>query len=165
MERTFPEPDADEWSMLNGWLDWQRATVHKKVAGLSDDNAYRSLLPSSPTVTVAGVVSHLRWTEHTWFAGSFPSLVDGDVPTVEDRTGWTFEWQPLRILLDEYDAECRRSREVVRQLDLADMQEFTPPQFRPVTLRWILSHMIEETARHVGHLDIIRELTDGTKGY
>jgi hypothetical protein len=45
------------------------------------------------------------------------------------------------------------------------MQQFTPPQFAPVSVRWILTHLIEETARHLGHLDILREQLDGSRGY
>ena len=71
---------------------------------------------------------------------------------------------PLAQLLDEYDAQCVRSREIVAGLELDVRVRVFPPDTEPVTLRWILLHMIEETSRHNGHLDLLRELADGVKG-
>lgn len=149
--------------VLTGWLDRQRATVRLKVDGLSEQDGYRSLVATSPRMTVAGVVSHLRATEHGWFTGSFPSI--SGPRRDDDRGGWLFEHRPLAELVDEYDAECVVSRRIVAALDLGAMQEFTPPEYPPVSLRWIVTHMIEETARHLGHLDILREHLDGTRTY
>ncbi len=164
MERTYPPGDGDERAILTGWLDWQRATVRLKVEGLSNPDGYRSLLPTSPRMTVAAVVSHLRWTEHGWFTGSFPSIA-GDDFARDPSGGWEFPRTSLNSLVEEYDAECDVSRRIVAQLDLATNQEFTPPEYTPVNVRWILAHMIEETARHLGHLDLLREQLDGTRSY
>lgn len=71
----------------------------------------------------------------------------------------------MAYLLAEYEAECSLSRLVVAGHDLAAMQEFTPPRFPPVNLRWIVTHMIDETARHLGHLDLLREQLDGSRSY
>lgn len=164
MERVFPEGAADERGVLTGFLDWQRATVHRKVDGLANELADRALLGTSPRMTVAGVVSHLRQTEYDWFAGSFPSLADE--PFERDQYGgWPTGGRTIADLLGSYNAECAQSRRIVARLTLDTMQHFTPPQFTPVSLRWILTHMIEETARHLGHLDILREQLDGTRGY
>jgi hypothetical protein len=57
------------------------------------------------------------------------------------------------------------SRRIIADLDMGALQEFTPPQITPVTVRWILAHMVDETARHVGHLDLLREQLDGVRGY
>lgn len=164
MERAFPDPAGDERAVLTGWLDWQRATVRRKVEGLSDVDGYRALIPTSPKMTVAGVVSHLRHIERSWFAASFPNAVSGDVAP-DPQNGWEPDRRTLVELVEEYEAECAVSRGIVGDLDLGALQEFTPPQFTPVSVRWILAHMIEETARHVGHLDLIREQLDGVKGY
>jgi hypothetical protein len=150
--------------VLTGFLDWQRATVRRKVDGLTSELADRALLETSPRMTVAGVVSHLRQTEYDWFAGSFPSLADE--PFERDQYGgWPTGGRTVADLVNDYDAECAQSRRIVARLTLDTMQHFTPPQFTPVSLRWILTHMIEETARHLGHLDILREQLDGTRGY
>ena len=71
---------------------------------------------------------------------------------------------PLAQLLDEYDAECARSNAAFADLPLDAVEQGRPPA-EAASLRFILCHMIEETARHVGHLDIIREILDGTRGY
>jgi hypothetical protein len=80
------------------------------------------------------------------------------------------EWRiaveiPLEQLLADYRASCARHRELVAPLDL-DAPSKGPLTWRtePVTLRWILFHLTEETARHNGHIDILRELADGVKG-
>jgi uncharacterized damage-inducible protein DinB len=164
VERVFPDGAADERGVLTGFLDWQRATVHRKVHGLPIELADRALLPTSPRMTIAGVVSHLRQTEQDWFAGSFPSLADEPFARDQDG-GWTTTGRAIPDLLSNYNAECAQSRRIVARLTLDTMQHFTPPQFTPVSLRWILTHLIEETARHLGHLDILREQLDGTRGY
>ncbi|MFF0343156.1 DinB family protein [Kribbella sp. NPDC004875] len=164
MERVFPAGAADEREVLTGFLDWQRATVRRKVDGLPPELADRALLSTSPRMTIAGVVSHLRQTEYDWFAGSFPSFADTTFARDQDG-GWPTGGRAIADLVSDYEAECAHSRRIVAQLTLDAIQQFTPPQFTPVSLRWILTHLIEETARHLGHLDILREQLDGTRGY
>ena len=65
--RIRPDYTADERTQLVGWFDMQRSIVQWKCECLSDADAHRSVLPTSPLMTVAGVVSHLRWVEHSWF--------------------------------------------------------------------------------------------------
>lgn len=65
--RDRPPFVADERTQLVGWLDMQRALVHWKCEGPSEADSHRSVLPTSPLMTMAGVVSHLRWVEHCWF--------------------------------------------------------------------------------------------------
>jgi uncharacterized damage-inducible protein DinB len=150
--------------MLTGWLDWQRATVAMKCEGISEADARRALLPSSPTMTIAGVVSHLRWVEHGWFEVGF--LGEPGPSTDDDpHAGWRVDGVSLARLIDEYDVQCARSREIVAAHDLDELEAFAPPGLDLVSLRWILGHMVEETARHLGHLDALRELTDGVTGY
>ncbi len=152
--------------MLTGWLDWQRATVRLKCAGLSDVDARRAPLPSSPVMTIAGVVSHLRWVEHGWFETSFLGEPDRAPSTDDDpHAPWRVGGIPLARLLDEYDEQCERSRAIVAAHDLDELERFAPPGLELVSLRWILGHLIEETARHLGHLDALRELADGVTSY
>jgi hypothetical protein len=113
---------------------------------------------------VAALVSHLTWCERGWFAASFPGIAGGEVAR-DESGGWDFPRKPLALLVEEYEAECDVSRRVVAGVDLETVQEFTPAQFAPVTVRWILAHMIDETARHLGHLDVLREQLDGTRSY
>jgi uncharacterized damage-inducible protein DinB len=156
---------ADERTMLNAFLDSHRATVRIKCEGLAEADAHRAVLPS-PLMTMAGLVSHLRWVEADWFATCLLGEPDRGPWTDEDPDAeMRVDDVPLAQLLDEYDAQCARSREIAASLDL-DVREKgeLPDGAEPATLRWILHHMIEETARHNGHLDIIRELVDGTTG-
>jgi hypothetical protein len=163
-----PPLTADERGQLIGWLDLQRSFVRMKCEGLSEEDAHRKVLPTSPLTTPAGLVSHLRWVEFSWFQGGMVGVSD------TGQTAWTegghpdaemfVDDVPLAQLLDEYDEECARSNAVIADLPL-DAVEKGRPEDKAASLRYVLCHMIEETARHLGHLDIIRELLDGRTGY
>ena len=118
-------------------------------------------------MTISGLVSHLRWVEYSWFE---VTLLGG-----EDHGPWTDEDPdremriaieiPLARLLAEYAASCARYRELAASLDLdTPSKRKMSRRAEPVTLRWILFHLIEETARHNGHIDILREMADGVTG-
>lgn len=166
MRPPLPQADGDDRTQLTGWLDVQRALVHFKCEGVSDEDAHRTLLPSSPRMGVASVVSHLRWVEHRWFEYGLLGE-ENRSPSTDDepRAEWVVDGVPLTELLDAYEAQCQRSREIVTVIDLDAMSKRAGFDDQPVSLRWILAHMIEETARHVGHLDAMRELADGVTGY
>jgi uncharacterized damage-inducible protein DinB len=161
-------PDGwDERTILTTMLDYARDTVHAKCAGLTDADARRAPLPGSPLMTISGLVSHLRWMESSWIEDK---LLGGtiDAPWTDedpDREYRVAVEVPLTQLLAEYRASCDQHRQQVATLDL-DTRSRGELGWRaePVTLRWILYHLIEETARHNGHLDILRELADGTRG-
>ena len=165
--RTRPPFLADERTQLVGWLDLQRALVHWKCEGLDDDAAHRSLLPTSPLMTVAGLVSHLRWAENTWFEVVFLGRpADGpQFRTTPDSAEMRVAGTPLRQLLSDYERQCALSNEIIAAHPLESVGRH--PELTPAaaTLRWMVTHMVEETARHVGHLDLIRELLDGRTGY
>jgi uncharacterized damage-inducible protein DinB len=128
-------------------------------------DARRALLSTSPLMTLTGLVNQLRWVEYYWFQ----VMLLGE----EDHGPWTEEDPdremriavavPIAQLLEEYQAQCARYRDLVASLEL-DTPSKRPVRGGPVTLRWILFHLIEETARHNGHLDILRELADGVTG-
>ena len=170
-ERRRPAFVADERTQLVGWLDLQREIVRWKCEGLSDEDAHGALIPASPLMTVAGVVSHLRWVEHTWFEVSFlggpiegPQFEEG--PDGEELDNdFRVEGVPLAHVLEDYRRQCERSNEIIAAHSLDDVGRGTGWPSAGSTLRWMLHHMLEETARHAGHLDIIRELLDGKKGY
>ncbi|MFC4014018.1 DinB family protein [Nonomuraea purpurea] len=168
LPRVRPPFVADERTQLVGWLDMQRAIVQWKCEGLSEADAYRPVLPASPLMTVAGLISHLRWTEHCWFEVLFLGRPAADNPQfddVEEDLDMRVEGVPPARLLADYERQCAISNEIVAAHSLDDVGKH--PEFRSAgaTLRWMLIHMVEETARHAGHLDTIRELLDGEKGY
>jgi hypothetical protein len=163
-----PSLTAGEREQLTGWLDLQRSFVRMKCTGLSEEDAHRSVVPTSPLMTPAGLVAHLRWVEYSWFQQGIAGVPDtGQTPWTEDGhvdAEMFVDDVPLDQLLDEHDEECRRSNATIAHVPLETV-EIGQPADKAASLRYVLCHMIEETARHVGHLDIIRELIDGTKGY
>jgi uncharacterized damage-inducible protein DinB len=166
--RNRPPFGADERTQLVGWLDMQRAIIDWKCEGLSDEDAHRRVLPSSPAMTMAGLVSHMRWVEHCWFEVIFlggpaegPQFDDGP-----EDADMMVDGIPLAQLLDEYERQCAVSNEIIAAApSLDDVGRHPDFGVSAATLRWILLHMIEETARHAGHADAVRELLDGEKGY
>jgi hypothetical protein len=165
-----PPLTSDERTQLTGWLDLQRSFVRMKCEGLSEADAHRKVLPTSPLMTMAGVVAHLRWVEYSWFHLNMLGVPDtGQTPWTEDGhpdAEMFVDHVPIAQLLDEYDAECARSNAITASLTLDAVEQ--GPAVREggaASLRYVLCHMLEETARHVGHLDIVRELLDGQTSY
>ncbi|MER5477781.1 DinB family protein [Streptomyces sp. NPDC002734] len=167
MTRIGDTPPAwDERTQLVTFLDYARDTVRAKCEGVSAENARKALLPGSPLMTLCGVVNHLRWVENYWFQVVFLGEEDQSPCTDEDpdremRVAVDF---PLTQLLDEYAEQSARYRELVAGTGLDQRARRTLRDGLQPDLRWILLHLIEETARHNGHLDILRELLDGTTG-
>ncbi|MEK9524224.1 DinB family protein [Streptomyces sp. NPDC087908] len=159
-------PAWDERTQLSTFLDYTRGTALAKCEGVSPENARKALLPGSPLMTMSGVINHLRWVEYYWFQVIFlgeedlAPMTDED-PDREMRIAVDF---PLTQLLDEYAEQSARYRELAAGYDLDTKARGTIRNGLHVDLRWILQHLIEETARHNGHLDILRELLDGTTG-
>lgn len=163
MTRTAPPLVADERATYTALLDYLRATIELKVDGLTDDDATRAVLPSKLT-TAAGVVKHVRWTEHHWFEVVLAGRESRAPYTMEDPDAdWRIEEdETLAQLLADYQEQCEISREILAANDLDEVVPFRGD--RTVSARWVLAHVIEETARHAGHLDVVRELLDGTVG-
>ena len=157
----------DERTILTTMLDYARDTVHAKCRGITEEDARRAPLPGSPLISISGLVSHLRWVECGWID---KTLLGGtiDPPWTDEDPDREFRIAvevPLAQLLAEYRDACDRHRQLVAALDL-DTPSRGELAWRtePVTLRWVLFHLVEETARHNGHIDILRELADGTRG-
>lgn len=156
---------ADERTQLIGWLDLQRRVVRRKLEGLRASDEHRAVFPDSPLMTPAGLVSHMRWVEHLWFEVVYLNTSHDENPMERkdvDNAEMRVDGVPLAQLLDDFDAQWTRSNEIIAAHSLDALAQ--DPEYQP-TLRWILLHMLEETARHVGHLDTMRELLDGQKGY
>jgi uncharacterized damage-inducible protein DinB len=162
MTRTAPPLVADERATYTALLDYLRATIELKVEGLADDDAARAVLPSKLT-TAAGVVKHVRWVEHHWFEVVLAGRESRAPYTMEDPDAdWRIEdGETLAQLLADYRQQCEVSREILGE-DLGQVVPFRGD--RTVSARWVLAHVIEETARHAGQLDVVRELLDGSTG-
>ena len=151
-----PMEAADERGTLLGFLGYLRTAVVRKLDGVGDVDARRRLVPSG--TTLAGLVNHLAGVERYWLQRRFAGL---DV----DLTGFGFELaesDTVAVVVDRYQAAVAASDEIIAACDDLDT-----PFARPVgdlRLRWVLVHLIEETGRHAGHADILRELIDGAVG-
>ncbi len=166
MTRTDDVPATfDERTVLLQMLHYVQDTAVMKVEGLDQELARATPLPSSPLMSAANVLNHLRWVERSW--------VNADLLGGEDDGPWSVEnpdaemeegsTLPIADVIERYRQEAARTRAVFADVDL-DMVRRNERRPQPVTARWILLHLIEETARHNGHLDILRELADGTTG-
>lgn len=151
-----PRLAADERATLLALLQYQRDSVLRKVDGIDDETAARRLVGSS--TTLLWLVQHLAHAETLWLQVRFR----GDDPTVLDalaiETGTT-----LADAVAAYRATWARVDAVVAAADLEDLVS-DDQELGLVNLRWILGHLLEETARHAGHADILRELIDGSTG-
>lgn len=162
VERVDPFKNGTELQTFAGVLDFLRATVVLKVAGLTDEQAFSRPVESSD-LTPAGVVKHLAAIERWWFSIDFAGL-DVPRPWAEGEWHGNFPLAPtdtLAQLVEEYLAECERSRQAVAGASPEDKARGQDMDFN---LRYAFTHMVEETARHCGHLDILRERIDGQRG-
>ncbi|MCW2644039.1 MAG: hypothetical protein QOF87_3132 [Pseudonocardiales bacterium] len=151
-----------EKESLHASLNRHRDAVVWKLDGLDDEALRRDMTPSG--TNLLGLVKHLAAVEYGWFCETFGRPTE-PLPFDEDD-----ENADLRVEQDESTADIlafyERARaaadQVIDELDVDD--EGTAWFGDAVSLRWVLIHMIEETARHAGHVDIVRELIDGTTG-
>jgi hypothetical protein len=157
IKRVRPAQQADERDILNGVLDFLRATVVNKVAGLADEQARSRPVPAS-AMTPMGLVKHLAATERWWFSLDF-AVRDVPEPAVDSFV--LTDLDTLAGVVADYQAECEASRQVVAVAGLDDPARGEGMEFN---LRYAVVHMIEETGRHCGHLDLMRESVDGERG-
>jgi hypothetical protein len=153
---------ADERSLLSGFLDWYRSVIERKVHDLSRDDAARVMTPTG--LSLLGVVAHLAAAEVGWFAETFAG--EPADPMWEDYGSFRLrESDTVETVVVEYRNACARSRTIADAASSLDQLSVIADEYRGnVSLRWILVHMIEETARHAGHLDLMREQIDGQTG-
>jgi uncharacterized damage-inducible protein DinB len=172
--RIEPPDVGDELAILVGFLDYQRATLEWKTAGL-DAAGLGARLPQHPTkLTLGGLLKHLAYVESDWFNRH---LHGNDREPPWDAVDWaaTPDWDFESAAADDPDDlrklwrdTVERSRERMARALAADGLDAVTQEERQdgrmVNLRWILVHMIEEYARHNGHADLLRELVDGETG-
>lgn len=163
--RPFPLFTGAELPMLESWLDFHRGTLELKCAGLTDEQArLTSATPSS--LTLLGLVQHMAEVERNWFQRGVGGLLE--LPYVyDDPSGLPLSPERgLAEALADWRREIERGRELIagQSLDAPAQVPAGPLKGTPISLRWVLIHMIEEYARHNGHADILRESIDGVTG-
>jgi hypothetical protein len=149
---SFPAGDPDEVELFLSWLAFLRGAVLRKATGITDEQA--RWRPDGKLLPLVGIVHHLTNVERRWIDG----VMLGE-PTTEDPD----EYQPdlpIALTIDVYRARAEDTDAAVRRMaDLA-----TPTSDETADLRFVLLHLINETARHAGHADAVRELLDGKVG-
>ncbi len=162
----------DESRMLLSFLQYQRDSVLRTVEGLPEEAWPIPVVPSG--WTVAGMLAHLGGAEHHWFQNVTAGGADeppsdeeeGEGGEYDPNAAFTCHWPSADIIAD-YRDECRKSDAVLAVTPLSAAPRglhFHPdPEYtaQVTSVRWIVLHMIEETATHSGHLEIARELLDG----
>jgi len=154
-----------ERETLTGFLDWYRAVVERKVDGLAPRDARRVMTPTG--MSPLGVLKHLGWVERGWFRDIFAGE---DVEAIDEDGDNSAEFavgpdDSAHSVMAFYRAEVEEARRVVRGAPSLDVLSAREADLGgQVSLRWIMVHMLEETARHAGHLDLMREQIDGQVG-
>lgn len=153
-----------ERETLEGALDWYRAIVERKVAGVGADQARRIMTFTG--LSLLGVIRHLGWVERGWFQEIFAGEQVESIDAEDDNSAEFIVGpdEPIESAIAFYRSEIERSRQIAAGSFLDDLSMKTTRLGERVSLRWILVHMLEETARHAGHMDIIREAIDGRTG-
>jgi hypothetical protein len=154
---------GDERLLLTGFLDFQRDALERKLGGLSPDQLrIRSVPPSQ--ISLIGLVRHLASVERWYFQNVLSGI---DAPSL-----YVYETNEAFLGVDDADVEsdlatwrrqCEASREAVAARSL-DAVGTVPGTDRQLTGRWLVTHMIDEYARHLGHADLVREAIDGATG-
>jgi uncharacterized protein DUF664 len=161
IDRAEPPRVADERTMLAAWLDYWRASIVHKCAGLSGAQLAEKSCPPSP-MSLIGLVRHLVEMER----GYAHRLAAPDLPLLyctDDSPDGDFDDVSAERALDDletFKVHCGRSREIMDGLALDD--EFGTT--RPYSVRWVYHYLIKEYARHLGHADLLRERIDGVIG-
>ncbi|WP_037683955.1 DinB family protein [Streptomyces griseus] len=163
-----PEAQGDERGALLSFLDEQRGGIRRAVLGLTDEQA--SSRPSASELSLAGLVKHVAETEQGWVARA-----KGEEPAVHrDQSNWPecfalIEGETVASQLEYWEKVAAETEAFARSVPSLDDTFPLPkaPWFpeESVSVRWVLLHLIRETARHAGHADIIRESLDGKTAF
>ena len=162
MEERHPDlQPPDERTALEQRLDHHRALVVSALTGLDHDQASRRVLPATD-LSVLGIVKHLAWTEDRWFQHKFlgQDLPEAWAAAPAGESDWPFESSAADTVDDVvalYRSACERSREAAAGQALDTAAALVSFDRGPVNLRWLLVHMVDETARHLGHIDLLRD--------
>jgi uncharacterized damage-inducible protein DinB len=166
------EPVADERSGLLRYLEQQRHVLRVAAYGLTDEQA--RMKPSKSALSVGGLIKHVASTENGWIDITLqlpqPSAEEGQERYVDEfQMG---EDETLADVLARYDEVAARTEEVIagitdlgQRVPVPKEVPWFPKDVDAWSVRWVLLHLIEETARHAGHADIVREHIDGATAF
>jgi hypothetical protein len=165
---SVPESDPNEREVLLGFIRWQREQVVATADGLTEQQL--RWMPNERMLPILAIINHLthmewRWVEGRYLGSEFPARAD-EFSLPDDLTG--------SQAIDAYWQQAQRTERIVRDARslevacLGDEHGRGPAHVlfgfaRPIDLRWVLLHLVEETAHHAGHADSTREMLDGRK--
>jgi uncharacterized damage-inducible protein DinB len=153
---------ADEKTSLHVALDRHRDVVVWKVEGLDAEALRRPMTPSGSNLL--GLVKHLAAVEYGWFCETFGFAVE-PLPFSDDDPDADLRVEPDETTADVLGFYDRARHAADAAIEATGLEDVGTAWFGDqVTMRWVLIHMLEETARHAGHIDILRELIDGATG-
>jgi uncharacterized damage-inducible protein DinB len=166
--REDPDLQAGELAVFGQYLDYHRATLAMKCARLSEADLKRRAVSSS-NLTLLGLVRHLAEVEYGWFCEWLDDQPDRSVYFTEDDPNGDFDdldAHPVGDVWTAYSAQVTESRRILATFtDGGQLARRAPERpGRPRNVRWVLTHMLEEYARHNGHADLLREAIDGETG-
>ncbi|MCH8991595.1 MAG: DinB family protein [Acidobacteria bacterium] len=164
MEVRTTTKHGSEKETLLAFLDNNRAVMVWKLDGLSEGDARRPMVRSG--TNMLGLVKHLAWVERWWFEYNFAGR-EVDFPWSDDDPDADFRVEAEESIADIvtlYEVSVADSNGIIDSADLDDLAAVSRDGVSR-SLRWIVGHMVEETARHAGHADIVRELIDDNTGY
>ena len=151
-----PRLEGDERATLHALLQYQRESLVRKVADLDEDAARRTCVGSN--TTLLWLITHLTRAEALWIVRRFAGA------DVELSSGEVLPGDTVASAIDAYRRTWARVDEVIAAAPTLDESCRDGGDEAPVNLRWVLMHLLEETARHAGHADILREVIDGNTG-
>jgi uncharacterized damage-inducible protein DinB len=162
-ERPKVAPSGDERTLLDAWLEWHRATLLMKCAGLTDAQLRERSAPPS-TLSLLGLIRHMAEVERGWFRRGVGHEKVDDIYCPDDNPEGDFDdvdTADVAADLATYQAEVAKARAACAS---ADLDATFGDDAKTFNVRWVYLHMIEEYARHNGHADILRERIDGSTG-
>ncbi|MGH9116311.1 MAG: DinB family protein [Acidimicrobiales bacterium] len=166
--RASPPRDVDERRMIADYIDWHRATLLRKCEGLTAEQLMLQAVPPS-NLSLLGLVRHLADVERGWFRRGIGDETSETAPPIfyrDDDEEGDIDFGPdadAAADVATYLAEIERGRQAIEAADSLD-RVIGEGDDGPITVRWVLQHMLEEYARHNGHADLIREAIDGRTG-
>ncbi len=164
VERVHPPRDVPEKQTLTAFLDYYRATLELKCEGLPDAELRRRGVPPS-NLSLLGLVRHLAEVERHWFTHGVAGRPRQDIWCTTEHPDADFDDVDTADGAEAFQVwrtECATSRALTAERELNET--FRNRNDVAISLRWVLVHMIEEYARHIGHADLLRERIDGATG-
>ncbi|MHB9863212.1 DinB family protein [Streptomyces sp. YIM S03343] len=166
-DRNEPAQDAGERAMLEGWLEYHRRTLAWKCEGLTDEQLRTASVPPSE-LSLLGLVRHMADVERNWFRKVLVADDPGPIYWSKEDPDGEFHLTEADTWAEAnatWQAEIQVARSNAAGLALDELSKGRSRfSDEPFSLRWILTHMIEEYARHNGHADLLRERIDGSTG-